>query len=96
MRASHILVADEVLCGKIKELLDSVPAADVPTKFAALATSKSTCSSATSGGSLGQFGRGQMVPAFDEVCWTAPIGVVATVASLSLPPLTLAQAPKNC
>ena len=74
--ASHILVADQALCIKMKELLDALPAADVPAKFEQLAKSKSTCPSASSGGSLGQFSRGQMTPAFDEVCWTAPIGVV--------------------
>ena len=76
VRASHILVAEQALCAKMKELLDALPAADVPEKFAQLAKSKSTCPSASSGGSLGQFGRGQMTPAFDEACWTAPIGVV--------------------
>ena len=28
------------------------------------------------GGALGTFGPGQMVPAFDKVCWTAPVGEV--------------------
>ena len=35
-----------------------------------------TCPSAKSGGALGTFGPGQMVPAFDKVCWSAPVGSV--------------------
>ena len=35
-----------------------------------------TCPSAKQGGALGTFGPGQMVPAFDKVCWSAPVGSV--------------------
>lgn len=44
--------------------------------FAELARKHSSCPSGKSGGDLGAFGRGQMVKEFDEVCFTAPVGVV--------------------
>jgi len=68
--ASHILVKDEALCAELKAKIASGD------KFAALAKAHSTCPSGKSGGSLGTFGPGQMVPAFDKVCWVAPIGEV--------------------
>jgi len=79
--ASHILVKEEELCKKLKELFDGMASSgssqeQVATKFAEMATSKSTCPSSKSGGSLGTFSPGQMVPAFDQVCWSAPVGVV--------------------
>lgn len=58
--ASHILVASEEEATAIKEELDG--GAD----FAALAKDKSTGPSGPNGGSLGWFGPGQMVPAFEE------------------------------
>ena len=58
--ASHILVASEEEAKAIKEELDN--GAD----FAALAKDKSTGPSGPNGGSLGWFGPGQMVPAFEE------------------------------
>ena len=42
----------------------------------ALAKKHSTCPSASKGGALGKFTKGQMVPTFDKVCWSAPVGVV--------------------
>jgi hypothetical protein len=72
VNASHILVKDEALCKQLKEQVSSGQA-----DFAALAKQHSTCPSGkSSGGSLGAFRPGQMVAAFDEVCWKAPIGVV--------------------
>ena len=40
---------------------------DTGEDFAALAKQNSDCPSGKSGGDLGSFGRGQMVPEFDEV-----------------------------
>ena len=79
--ASHILVADEKQCKAMKDLLDHMAAEgkteqEVGAKFAELASDKSTCPSGKSGGKLGTFAPGQMVPAFDKVCWSAPIGQV--------------------
>lgn len=58
--ASHILVTSEEQAKAIKEELDN--GAD----FAALAKEKSTGPSGPNGGSLGWFGKGAMVPAFEE------------------------------
>jgi peptidyl-prolyl cis-trans isomerase C len=44
--------------------------------FAALAKSHSQCPSGKKGGELGSFGPGRMVAEFDNVVFSAPIGVV--------------------
>ena len=69
--ASHILVKDKALCAQLKEDVTSGKA-----DFAALAKEHSTCPSGKSGGSLGTFKPGSMVPEFDKVCWSAPVGEV--------------------
>jgi peptidyl-prolyl cis-trans isomerase C len=47
-----------------------------PTKFAALAREHSTCPSSQQGGSLGQFGRGQMVPEFEQAVFSTNAGEI--------------------
>lgn len=42
-------------------------------KFQTLAKKYSTCPSAKKGGDLGEFKRGQMLPAFDKLCFTAEL-----------------------
>jgi len=73
--ASHILVKEEEVCEKLKaELADKAGDAEaLGSAFAALAAEHSTCPSGKRGGALGEFGPGQMVPAFDKVCWDAPL-----------------------
>lgn len=44
--------------------------------FAALAKEHSSCPSGNSGGALGEFGPGKMVPEFDQVVFSAPVGEV--------------------
>ena len=68
--ASHILVKDEAKCNELKKEIEG--GAD----FAALAKEHSTCPSGKSGGSLGEFGPGQMVAEFDKVVFSAPINEV--------------------
>ncbi|GGE58388.1 peptidyl-prolyl cis-trans isomerase C [Paenalcaligenes hominis] len=68
--ASHILVETEARAQELKSAIEA--GAD----FAQLAQQNSSCPSAHQGGALGTFGRGQMVPEFDEVVFTAPVGVV--------------------
>ena len=68
---SHILVKEEAQCEGLKQQLAGGKA-----DFAALAKAHSTCPSGKSGGSLGKCSPGMMVPQFDKVMWTAPIGEV--------------------
>lgn len=42
-------------------------------KFHLLAKKYSTCPSGKQGGDLGEFRRGQMVPAFDKVCFNSAV-----------------------
>jgi peptidyl-prolyl cis-trans isomerase C len=68
--ARHILVADEAACEDLKKQIQD--GAD----FGALAKEHSQCPSGQRGGALGEFGRGQMVPEFDQVVFSAPINEV--------------------
>merc|ERR1711981_416045 len=65
--ASHILVASESQAADLKKQIDG--GAD----FAELAKKHSTCPSGKSGGSLGSFGPGQMVPEFDKVVFSGDV-----------------------
>lgn len=47
--------------------------------FKEIAKANSDCPSASGGGDLGAFGRGQMVPAFEEAAFTQPVGKVGEV-----------------
>ena len=69
-RARHILVKTEQQCHDLKAQL-----ADGAT-FADLARQHSSCPSGRSGGDLGEFGRGQMVPEFDQVVFSGAVGEV--------------------
>lgn len=69
--ASHILVEDEALAVDLKAQLDD--GAD----FAELAVAHSTCPSAAQGGDLGYFGRGQMVPEFENAAFAMEVGDIS-------------------
>lgn len=47
--------------------------------FAELAKAHSDCPSASQGGDLGAFGRGQMVPEFEEAAFAQPVGSISDV-----------------
>ncbi|ROO23979.1 peptidyl-prolyl cis-trans isomerase [Salinisphaera orenii MK-B5] len=68
--ARHILVEDEAQCIELKERIENGD------DFAEIARAHSTCPSGRQGGDLGTFGPGQMVPAFDEVVFSAPLNEV--------------------
>lgn len=69
-KARHILVTTKGQCAELKEQIAG--GAD----FAELAAKYSKCPSGKSGGDLGEFGPGQMVPEFDTVVFNEDLGVV--------------------
>lgn len=66
--ARHILVETEEEALKLKKQIEDGEA------FAQVAKDHSQCPSGSSGGELGQFGPGMMVPEFDKVCFSADVG----------------------
>ena len=68
--ARHILVETEEVCEDLKSQIAAGK------DFAEIAAEFSACPSGKSGGSLGQFRQGQMVPEFDEVVFSADLNQV--------------------
>ncbi|WP_246462572.1 peptidylprolyl isomerase [Pelagicoccus albus] len=68
--ARHILVESEEQCSELKAKIEAGES------FEDLAKAHSKCPSGQSGGALGEFGRGQMVPEFDAVVFSAPVNEV--------------------
>ena len=68
--ARHILVDSEEICLELKKEIEE--GAD----FADVAKENSSCPSGSSGGDLGEFGPGMMVPEFDKDVFSAPINQV--------------------
>lgn len=68
--ARHILVSTAEKANELKTAIEN--GAD----FAQVAKENSSCPSSRDGGNLGTFGRGQMVPEFDQVVFSAPVGQV--------------------
>jgi len=69
-KARHILVSSEDECKQLKGEIEGGK------DFAAVAQEKSSCPSGKSGGDLGEFSPGQMVPAFDTVVFNKELGMV--------------------
>ena len=70
--ASHILVPTEAKAVEIKSQIEGGQ------DFAAMARKHSTCPSGKSGGTLGEFGPGDMVAEFDRVVFSdLPVGQVS-------------------
>ena len=72
VNASHILVESEAEAARIREEIVSGK-----TTFEDAAKQYSSCPSSAEGGSLGEFGRGQMVPEFENAAFTMEIGTVS-------------------
>jgi len=68
--ARHILVETEEVCTDLKTQIEGGK------DFADIAAEFSACPSGKSGGSLGEFGPGQMVKEFDEVVFSADLNTV--------------------
>ena len=60
---------------KIRSILKDIK--DKKTTFADAATLNSDCSSSSTGGSLGEFGRGMMVKAFEDVAFSLKVSEVS-------------------
>ncbi len=71
VNASHILVDSEE---KANELLEKINAGEI--SFEDAARQNSSCPSSEQGGNLGEFTRGQMVPEFDEACFSMEVGEI--------------------
>ena len=67
--ARHILVKTEEECNTLKTRIEGGE------DFGAVAADVSMCPSGKSGGALGEFAPGQMVPEFDHVCFHEAVGV---------------------
>ena len=68
--ARHILVDTEEKAEDLKKQIQD------GSNFADLAKEHSSCPSGREGGNLGTFGKGAMVPEFDQVVFSAPVGEV--------------------
>ncbi|MFT5031218.1 MAG: peptidyl-prolyl cis-trans isomerase C [Candidatus Binatia bacterium] len=68
--AKHILVETEESCNDLKKQVEDGG------DFDALAKQHSKCPSGKDGGALGTFSRGQMVPEFDAVVFSAEVNKV--------------------
>lgn len=69
--AKHILVDNEELAKEIKDKVEN------GMTFESAAEEYSSCPSKAQGGSLGKFGKGQMVPEFEKAAFELEIGVVS-------------------
>ena len=72
VNASHILVDSEE---KAKEISEEINAGKIT--FEEAAKANSSCPSSQNGGSLGQFGKGQMVPEFDTAVFAMSVGEIS-------------------
>lgn len=73
VRAAHILVDEEA---KAQDLLNQI---NEGADFHQLASEHSSCPSGARGGDLGDFGRGQMVPEFEQAAYALNIGEISGV-----------------
>jgi peptidyl-prolyl cis-trans isomerase C len=69
--AKHILVKTQEEAQALKTKIESGEL-----DFDQAAKEQSSCPSSAQGGALGRFGKGQMVPEFEEVVFSAPVGEV--------------------
>jgi len=68
--ARHILVDSEEKCLQLKAAIEA------GSDFAQVAKENSSCPSGQSGGDLGSFGPGQMVPEFDHAVFSGEVNKV--------------------
>lgn len=78
MHARHILLSNEKDAQDIINTLKPLKGEALKAKFIKLAKEKSTGPSASSGGDLGTFSKGQMVPEFSKAVWALEDGQITT------------------
>jgi peptidyl-prolyl cis-trans isomerase C len=66
VRASHILLKDEATAKQLKTQIEG------GASFEDMARQHSSCPSKAKGGDLGWFGKGQMVPSFEQAAFATP------------------------
>jgi len=81
IRASHILIATEgrdkdAALTEIKAIQEDIAGG---ADFAAIAGEKSDCPSGGRGGDLGNFGKGMMVPEFEDAAFALEVGALSDV-----------------
>ena len=76
IRASHILCSTDGTSKEeaLKQIEGIKAQIDDGADFAALAKEHSDCPSGSRGGDLGSFGKGQMVPSFEEAAYGLDVG----------------------
>ena len=75
MRSTATRTKDEALA-EIGELKTKIEGGE---EFGEVARAHSDCPSGQQGGDLGMFGRGQMVPEFDDAAFSMEVGTVSDV-----------------
>ncbi len=71
IKARHILVKQEFEAADLlKKIAEGKSFEDLATKF-------STCPSGKKGGDLGEFGRGRMVPSFEEAAFALQVNEIS-------------------
>ena len=92
VQASHILLmydgSDRSTATRskdeAKELIEKLKTElDGEADFAELAKKHSDCPSGATGGDLGMFGKGQMVPAFEQTAFSMDVGATSDVVETS-------------
>jgi peptidyl-prolyl cis-trans isomerase C len=76
VHARHILVKSEAEAQKLINEMKDLHGTALKDKFISLAEANSTGPSASKGGDLGTFTRGQMVPAFDKAVFALKVGTI--------------------
>jgi parvulin-like peptidyl-prolyl isomerase len=77
VHARHILLSSKEDAQGVIDALKGLKGEALKERFIALAKEKSTGPSASTGGDLGFFTKGQMVPAFSKAVWSLPVGSVS-------------------